>query len=420
MELHGKRSFRSVICLVSLLVCVSAPLAAQRGIDLLNADEVLNASRGGTEQGPNTARVRLVDPPVGVEEATHGTATYLFDDGVFENFKDDPLIPLTAFEQEYAQLFDLDKAADLVSVTACFLRPATDQGRDVYYDLYFYDHDDDEDDPGERDPLRYMVEGDIRRAGHHACINVSGILGGKPLRRGEVWVAIRWQSNTNKVLGEDRYTEDDPRPRDEDKLLAWDDETQVRFRTRSELGRWSDWEDPRLNVANTVKAYGIRITVDESPHGSAPEPDPTPTPDPEPEPEPEDNVDPGPLTFPPPGPGYSNCVPSTARLVFDGDFRVSMCFETKDGEKGEGRAGIWKSDQSGLLWFFEQNNAEVLIKVLDGCAINGYRWVYVAPVTDLAFNLYVTDGKTRTWPHHNMQGQVAPTKADVKAFKCSP
>ena len=419
MELHGRRSFRSVICLVSLLVCVSAPLAAQRGIDLLNADEVLNASRGGAEQGPNTARVRLIDAPVGVDQATHGRAKYLFDDGDFENFKDDPLLSLPDFEQEYAQLFDLDRAADLVSVEACFLRPLTDRGRDVFYELYFYDHDDDENDPGDRDPLRYSIEGDIRRAGDSDCIEVAGVLEGKPLRRGEVWVGIRWQSNTNKLLGIDRYTEDDERPRDD--MLAFEDETEVRSRTRaSELSSWSDWMNPRKNVPLTVKAYGIRITVDERPHDAEPTPDPTPTPDPEPEPEPEDNVDPGPLTFPPSGPGYSNCVPSTARLVFDGDFRVSMCFETKDGEKGEGRAGIWKSDQSGLLWFFEQNNAEVLIKVLDGCAINDYRWVYVAPVTDLAFNLYVTDGKSRTWAHHNMQGQVAPTRADVKAFKCSP
>ena len=47
--------------------------------------------------------------------------------------------------------------------------------------------------------------------------------------------------------------------------------------------------------------------------------------------------------------------------------------------------GGWASGQAGILWFFDRGNAEVPVKVLDGCADNGHRWVLVAPVTDLAF-----------------------------------
>ena len=60
---------------------------------------------------------------------------------------------------------------------------------------------------------------------------------------------------------------------------------------------------------------------------------------------------------------------------------------------GEAKGGIWASGQSGLLWFFDRGNAEVLVKVLDGCSYNDRRWVFVAPVTDVAFNLHVTDSR---------------------------
>ena len=96
-----------------------------------------------------------------------------------------------------------------------------------------------------------------------------------------------------------------------------------------------------------------------------------------------------------------------------------MCYETSEGTVGEGKAGVWASGQSGLLWFFTRDNAEVLIKVLDGCGFNNHRWVYVAPVTDLAFNLYVIDSQGNTWSHHNRLGDTASTRSDNEAFRCS-
>ncbi len=154
------------------------------------------------------------------------------------------------------------------------------------------------------------------------------------------------------------------------------------------------------------------------------DPDPDPAPDPEPPPEPDPEPDPtgttlGPLPAPPQGRGYTGCRPETASLVFDGGFKVAMCYETPGGELGEGKAGIWASDESGLLWFFNRDNAEVLVKVLDGCHLNGHRWVYVAPVTDLAFNLYVQSAGGSNWTHHNRLGETAASRSDNFAFPCN-
>ena len=115
---------------------------------------------------------------------------------------------------------------------------------------------------------------------------------------------------------------------------------------------------------------------------------------------------------------YSDCTPNTAAFVFDGGYSVSLCYETAEGLVGEGRAGIWASGESGLMWFFSRENAEMLVKVLNGCAHNGYRWAFVAPVTDVAFNLHVTSSRGNRWIHRNRLGDTAATRSDITAFRC--
>ena len=134
----------------------------------------------------------------------------------------------------------------------------------------------------------------------------------------------------------------------------------------------------------------------------------------EPEPDPEPDPNPNPTA-----PGeYSPCRPDSAALRFDGGYEVRLCYETPAGVIGRGRSGIWASSEAGLLWFFNRDNAEVLVKVLDGCHLNGHRWVFVAPVTDLAFNLEIRDSRARLWTHRNKQGQTAEARGDTSAFAC--
>ncbi len=96
-----------------------------------------------------------------------------------------------------------------------------------------------------------------------------------------------------------------------------------------------------------------------------------------------------------------------------------MCYRTPQGEVGQARSGVWASSQAGIPWFFDRENAEVPVKVLDGCAHNGHRWAFVAPVTDLDFNLRITGPDGSRWNHSNTQGRTAATKSDARAFRCS-
>ncbi len=122
---------------------------------------------------------------------------------------------------------------------------------------------------------------------------------------------------------------------------------------------------------------------------------------------------------------YTDCVPSAPQITFEHGYTVSMCIEyERDGESVRADAfdfGLG-SRESGLLYFFDPDNAEVLIKVLDACKVNDHRWVFVAPVTTLAFNLRVDETATgKSWVHRNPRGgQTATTKSDLLAFPCNP
>ena len=115
----------------------------------------------------------------------------------------------------------------------------------------------------------------------------------------------------------------------------------------------------------------------------------------------------------------TDCVPSGPALTLSGGYKVSMCYETYERKVGEGLDWGLDSSQSALLYFFDRNNVEVLIKVLDGCGVNGHRWVFVAPVTDLAFNLIVESPSGKRWTHSNRLGRTADAASDVSAFPCT-
>lgn len=88
------------------------------------------------------------------------------------------------------------------------------------------------------------------------------------------------------------------------------------------------------------------------------------------------------------------CMPdATTHCLNDGRFRVTAEWETGSGE-GDANA-ILSSSDSGEFWFFNSNNTELLVKVLDGCAtqFNSY-WVFAAGLTNIEVHMTVTDTVT--------------------------
>ena len=111
------------------------------------------------------------------------------------------------------------------------------------------------------------------------------------------------------------------------------------------------------------------------------------------------------------------------RCLQDSRYQVRTTWRHPDGNDLAARVARAGTNDSGLFWFHDAENWEVLVKVLDGCSINGADWLFVASPTDLGFDVVVTDtvtGEVRTYS--NEPGTPAPAVTDTGAFKdrCRP
>jgi len=114
---------------------------------------------------------------------------------------------------------------------------------------------------------------------------------------------------------------------------------------------------------------------------------------------------------------FGGCQPADTRLCLNGDrFQVEVAWRNPfSGETGVGHANPL-TDDTGAFWFFGEANLELLVKVLDGRAVNGNFWVYSGSLSNVEYTITVTDtvsGRVRTY--HNPPFQFT-SLADVGAF----
>ena len=104
--------------------------------------------------------------------------------------------------------------------------------------------------------------------------------------------------------------------------------------------------------------------------------------------------------------------------VRDSRYAVEVDWWSLDGRSGAARVARTGTNDSGMFWFFNSDNWEVLIKVLDGgCSLNGHVWVFGASTTDLGYSIRVTDTVTGTVrEYRNEPGRPAEAVADTTAF----
>src|SRR5262245_53869535 len=73
--------------------------------------------------------------------------------------------------------------------------------------------------------------------------------------------------------------------------------------------------------------------------------------------------------------GQAQCTESPTTLCLgNGRFAVTATWTNPQSQTGAGNA-VKLTDDSGYFWFFDQANIEMVVKVLDGCAINNAYWV---------------------------------------------
>lgn len=98
------------------------------------------------------------------------------------------------------------------------------------------------------------------------------------------------------------------------------------------------------------------------------------------------------------------CAPDATTLCLNGDrFRVRATYRTAAGASGSGQAFELTAD-SGYFWFFDDDNVEIVIKVLDACGLAGFEnfWVFATGLTNVEVNLSVLDtatGEAKLYPN---------------------
>ena len=116
------------------------------------------------------------------------------------------------------------------------------------------------------------------------------------------------------------------------------------------------------------------------------------------------------------------CEPSGDRLCLGrgGRFEVTVTWQGADDTVGNGHVVPGSTANSGLLWFFDEANWELLLKVLEGCGFNDHFWVLFAATTDVGYELRITDSQAgRYRVYTNEPGIASPSVNDLEAFPCS-
>jgi len=124
-----------------------------------------------------------------------------------------------------------------------------------------------------------------------------------------------------------------------------------------------------------------------------------------------------PTAAPAPAEASSTCLPDPAALCLEeGRFQVRVDWRSSPLGPSSSAAAVPLTGDTGYFWFFDDSNVELVVKVLDGTAINGHYWVFYGSLSDVQFEIAVTDtttGQTKTYV--NSQGNMFSI-ADTVAF----
>jgi subtilisin family serine protease len=123
--------------------------------------------------------------------------------------------------------------------------------------------------------------------------------------------------------------------------------------------------------------------------------------------------------------GGDTCTPSDEiACLIGGRFEVSIGWVT-NSDSGPGRVMSFNgarasSDQSAFFWFFNAENFEMGVKMVDACSFNGQYWVFVSGLTNQGFEVTVRDTVTGTIKRYiNPLGKFPTTVGDTSAFSCN-
>ncbi|MEM1178728.1 MAG: hypothetical protein AAGM22_10315 [Acidobacteriota bacterium] len=101
--------------------------------------------------------------------------------------------------------------------------------------------------------------------------------------------------------------------------------------------------------------------------------------------------------------------------LLDGRFELEVRFRTDTGLAGVAAATAL-SRETGAFSFFDADNLEVFVKVLDGRGFNGHFWLFFTGLSNVAYDVVITDTETgEERVYSNPQGEFGGL-ADTQLF----
>jgi ELWxxDGT repeat protein len=116
--------------------------------------------------------------------------------------------------------------------------------------------------------------------------------------------------------------------------------------------------------------------------------------------------------------GSAGCQASATVLCLGGRYQVEVAWRDPLDRRGAGMAVplTGATGDTGAFWFFGADNYELVVKVLDGTAVNGHVWVFYGALSNVEYTLTVTDTQTGLARRYvNPPGTLASV-GDVHAF----
>lgn len=107
---------------------------------------------------------------------------------------------------------------------------------------------------------------------------------------------------------------------------------------------------------------------------------------------------------------------ATTMCLRDGRFKVEITWTDFEGGSGPGHVSGLQTAETGSFWFFDSDNIELFVKSLDGRQFNGNYWIFYGSLTNVDFEMTVTDtvsGLQKTYS--NASGTFASV-GDIDAF----
>ena len=112
----------------------------------------------------------------------------------------------------------------------------------------------------------------------------------------------------------------------------------------------------------------------------------------------------------------ATCAPTATTLCLNGGrFRAEVSWRDFAGNKGVGQAVALTAD-TGYFWFFNAANVELVVKVLDGRALNKNFWVFYGALSTVEYQLKVTDTVSGRSTYYTNPANNLASIADTSAL----